>query len=890
LTAAKSEEELRLKASLPGVPLEYLRFVKKDGLWAPTAGTFDEWPKLLSELKALDPCCGSGHFLVSALLMLVPMRMELEGLSARKACDAVLQENLYGLEIDQRCVELSAFALALTAWKYPDAGGYRELPELQIAWCGQSVNIKREEWLTLAEDDPDLRSHLDRLYSLFKDAPILGSLLNPMISFEKGSLFANDWEKIVKIIKTKLDEQKNYENNIGINVYGMEKAFQLLAMKYQWIITNVPYLGAGKQSEKLLEYGRKNYDYADNDLATVFLARCLDYCSHDGNVSIVLPQNWLFLSSYTKLRERLLSRNTWKSITWLGPGAFDSISGEVVKAILLVIGKSPPQSNTSFTGIDVSTLTGSKLKASRLADASILTLSQLKQLHNPKSIISRIELSAGKLLSNYLTTSKGVCTGDSARFIQYFWEQPKLANGWVNFRTSVSETNMFSGMEGILFWQDGAGEFVKYVKERLDGNISAWIRGNTAWGKRGVSVSRVAGLSATIYTGELFDDNAAILIPNNPEDLESIWSYCSSGSFEQDVRKVNQKLSVDNEYLKLIPFDIECWRAIAKEKYPMGLPKPYSEDPTQWVFHGNPAKGQHHLHIAIARLLGYRWPGELNCKMELSSETNSWLKKTNALLSFADVNGVVCIPSIRGEQKAEDRLENLLAAAFGAEWSPAKKAELLAQADHTGKTLESWLRDKFFIQHCRLFHDRPFIWHVWDGLNDGFAALVNYHKLDYKLLETLIYNYLGDWISQQRQEKARGVDGAETKLDAAEGLKKRLELILKGEKPYDIFVRWKPIEQQPIGWTPDLNDGVRVNIRPFVTMPDGKKGAGVLRNKPNITWDKDRGRDVESAPWFKLGPSYGGHAGDRINDHHLSLSEKRTAEEKMIQSNSRIQK
>jgi len=137
------------------------------------------------------------------------------------------------------------------------------------------------------------------------------------------------------------------------------------------------------------------------------------------------------------------------------------------------------------------------------------------------------------------------------------------------------------------------------------------------------------------------------------------------------------------------------------------------------------------------------------------------------------------------------------------------------------------------------------------------------------------------------------VDGAQEKLAAAEVLKKKLELILEGEgypdkkNPeksygYDIFVRWKPIEKQPIGWNPDLNDGVRLNIRPFMTVPDvGKKGAGILRDKPNIKWTKDRGKDVASAPWYHLGPIYGGNEGDRINDHHLTLEEKRKAREQI---------
>jgi hypothetical protein len=140
--------------------------------------------------------------------------------------------------------------------------------------------------------------------------------------------------------------------------------------------------------------------------------------------------------------------------------------------------------------------------------------------------------------------------------------------------------------------------------------------------------------------------------------------------------------------------------------------------------------------------------------------------------------------------------------------------------------------------------------------------------LDAKNLERLIHTYLGDWIRQQEAGVRDGVDGAQTRLAAALDLKRRLELILEGEPPYDIFVRWKPLAEQPIGWNPDLNDGVRMNIRPFMT-------AEVLRHnkkpKLNITWDKDRGKDVASAPWFHL------FKGDRINDHHLTLAEKMAA-------------
>jgi hypothetical protein len=81
--------------------------------------------------------------------------------------DAVLRENIHGLELDQRCVELAAFALALTAWKYPSAGGYRVLPELNVACSGLSISAKKEDWLALAGDNTNLRIALEELYKQF---------------------------------------------------------------------------------------------------------------------------------------------------------------------------------------------------------------------------------------------------------------------------------------------------------------------------------------------------------------------------------------------------------------------------------------------------------------------------------------------------------------------------------------------------------------------------------------------------------------------------------------------------------------------------------------------------------------------------------------------------
>ncbi|MDZ4252609.1 MAG: hypothetical protein U1A72_08545, partial [Sulfuritalea sp.] len=231
---------------------------------------------------------------------------------------------------------------------------------------------------------------------------------------------------------------------------------------------------------------------------------------------------------------------------------------------------------------------------------------------------------------------------------------------------------------------------------------------------------------------------------------------------------------------------------------------------------------------------------------------------------------------VRGEQSAETRLRALLAKAFGSDWSAARESQLLRDAGCDGLPLAQWLRDKFFEQHVARFQKRPFIWHIWDGHKEGFSALVNYHLLTREKLNTLINLYLGDWITQQKRAVDAGNGDAVLKLAKAEALKDKLEAILAGEPPYDIFVRWKPLHQQPLGWEPDINDGVRMNIRPFVHA----EVLRIPRAKLGIKWETDRGKDVPSAPWFKLGPQYGEPEGTRINDHHTTLAEKKAAREK----------
>jgi len=884
LATAEVEQELRDKAYVDHLPLEYLRFVKdaETEAWKTAGGTFDAWPKDLSEFKMLDPCCGSGHFLVATLQMLVPMRMELEGLTEDEAIQKVLEENIHGLELDQRCVELAAFALAFAAWTYPGSSGYRQLPVLHIACSGQAIHISDEELIKLANGNHELYNALDDLRNKFQQAPILGSLIDPKSSIHQNELFSLDWEEVGPLLDSVLRKGQDDDlDEAGIVAQGLAKAACMLAGMYHLVATNVPYLAKGKQSTYLKEYCENNFPDSAGNLATVFIERLLDFCCESGSINVVTLQDWLFQPTYIDLRIKLLKYRTWSLFGRLGAKAFQTPMWDF-NIQLLSLRKETMRIKHLVSGIDVSDTKISEEKAIGLTNGEIKRVAQEGQLKNTDARIVIDTTSDERLLSQYAESYQGIKTGDDMRRRQLFWEEDIIDN-WEFLLSTSSNTQLYNGMSSIINWEN-------------QGKDCARLQGIKGWNMLGVAVSQMNNLPVTLYLGRKFDSNVSAMTVKNKSKLGAVWCYCSSSEYNEAVRKVDQSLKVTNATLVKVSFDIERWTKIAEEKYPNGLPLPFTDDPTQWIFHGHPCKSvvwdeeskwtgfgpirfdSTVLHVAVARLLGYRWPAEFDPKMELAKEQRALVSDCEALCPLVDRDGIVCIPSVGGEFSASDRLLKMLKASYGDAWTDDTLATLLRNTDASSKTLENWLRDKFFIQHCKLFCDRPFIWHVWDGLPDGFSALVNYHKLDYKKLESLIYSYLGDWILRQKTDVASNVEGSRERLSAAQVLSQRLELILEGENPYDIFVRWKSLEEQPIGWNPDLNDGVRFNIRPFMSVPDiGKKDAGVLRDKPNIKWTKDRGQDVETAPWYNLGQVYEGEKGDRINEHNLFLEEKARA-------------
>jgi hypothetical protein len=813
-----------------------------------------------------------------------------------------LSNNLYGLEIDSRCVEIAVFALALAAWTYRDENGVQLglsafSSPFNIACCGLKVAAKSQDWQSLvpekSENKEHLREGLLRLHETFKQAPLLGSLLDPM-KVNKNDLLDTDYSLLQDLLSEALSSEQptlfddsDNQWDLALSAKGLLEAANILNDRYDLVITNVPYLARAKQNDSLKLFCETYYPEAKNDLANVFLERCLELSKERGCgvAQIVMPQNWMFLGSFKAQRETLLQNSEINFIVKLGGGAeaFENGPGNITNICLISMTNCAPNAEHCIQGIDVSKLSTPLLKRIELVGASLVPTLQKDQLGNADSRILLEKASKLELLNKYADSLAGILNGDSPRFLKLFWEIPNRNGLWSFQQTTQKDTAEFGGLQNIVFYDEKNGHLREEEWIRRERLHNSDQRGQNVVGKYGVAVSQMGILPVALFLGSRFDSNIAVIVPKDPKNLPAIWSFCSSDEFNYEVRKVDQKVNVTNATLVKVPFDINRWEAIAKQRYPNGLPAPYSDDPTQWIFHGHPRFSTNPLQVAVSRILGYTWPAESDDTISVSDDARSLINKCKDIRAHTSDDGIVCLSAVRGELPMHERLLELLIAAWETteknSWKPSILDGILSDVDCAGKSLDGWLRDNFFEQHSRLFQHRPFIWHISDGLRDGFSALVNYHKLNKNGLEKLIHAYLGDWISLQEAAIRDGVDGAEQRLAAAQDLKNRLSLILDGEFPFDIFIRWKPLNAQPVGWSPDLNDGIRQNIRPFAQ-------AGVLRHskkpKLNINWEKDRGKDVHSAPWFELGASIGGEKGDRINAHHLSLAEKIKAKNETI--------
>ena len=268
------------------------------------------------QIKVIDPCCGSGHIL--AYLFDVLMQIyENYGYTPRDAVTSILQNNLYGLDIDDRAAQLAYFAVMMKARRY-DRRFFSHTTQPHVYAIEESNRIEKPDVEYFCNGKPELNDAMHTILTQLYDAKEYGSIL---------TITPQDWDALYARFDEVADESSLHRESIRKKLLPLVRVAQTLAQKYDVVVTNPPYMGSSGMDAKLAEYVKKNYPDTKSDMSTVCMEKALNMCKTCGYMSMINIPVWMFLSSYEKLRGIMLSENTIINMVHPGRGIFGSDFG-----------------------------------------------------------------------------------------------------------------------------------------------------------------------------------------------------------------------------------------------------------------------------------------------------------------------------------------------------------------------------------------------------------------------------------------------------------------------------------------------------------------------------------------------------------------------------------
>lgn len=284
------------------------------------------------QIKVIDPCCGSGHIL--AYLFDVLMQIyENYGYTPRDAVASILQNNLYGLDIDDRAAQLAYFAVMMKAVRYDkrflkrkDEDGEPDVPQPHVYAIEESNRIEKPDVEFFCNGKPSLTDAMHTILTQLYDAKEYGSIL---------TITPQDWDALYARFDEVTDESSFHRESIRKKLLPLVQVAQTLAQKYDVVVTNPPYMGASNMNSDLSEYVKKYYPDSKSDLFAVFIEVCSRMAKQNGYQAMITQHAWMFLSSFEKLREKMMLTET-VSMAHLGARAFEEIGGEVVQTTSFV--------------------------------------------------------------------------------------------------------------------------------------------------------------------------------------------------------------------------------------------------------------------------------------------------------------------------------------------------------------------------------------------------------------------------------------------------------------------------------------------------------------------------------------------------------------------------
>ena len=292
------------------------------------------------EIKVIDPCMGSGHILVYAFDVLMQIYTS-AGWDQREAAQSILKNNLYGLDIDDRAAQLAYFAVMMKARQYDRRLLTRGIqPHIYAFVESNSITTAplHDMGITLSQDEYDTAvKQVLRLLDELRDAKEYGSIL---------TVTPCDWDLLRRFAVPRTEDEGGQQL---LGIHGEQIAAPLLqklinigealSQKYDVVVTNPPYMAVSNAGAKVNDYVKKNFPDSKADLFAVFIERCGQMVKKNGYQAMITQHAWMFLSSFEKLRTKLLSVDI-VNMAHLGARAFEEIGGEVVQTTSFVIRKS----------------------------------------------------------------------------------------------------------------------------------------------------------------------------------------------------------------------------------------------------------------------------------------------------------------------------------------------------------------------------------------------------------------------------------------------------------------------------------------------------------------------------------------------------------------------
>lgn len=829
-------------------------------------------------ITVLDPACGSGHILVEAYDCLKAIYLE-RGYRSRDIPRLILENNLYGIDIDTRAAQLASFALLMKA-REDDRRLFSNPPKLNIIALQDSQPERLEAFSQDLASTGIAQTDLKELLELFEHASTFGSLI------QIPAAFAHKLPDLESKLNTAAAAGDIFSQQSAQELLPLVQQAMLLAKQYDAVIANPPYMGGKGMNAALKDFAKKQFPDSKSDLFAMFIERGFAWCKNSGFNSMVTMQSWMFLLSYEVMREKLLQDRTIQTMAHLGARAFPEISGEVVQATAFVMqGKHLDGFKPVFFRL-VDTEQNQKeneLKAGLNRFDSTIQDDFKKIPGSPIAYwIKGISNFDGLKLSDLMISGGRTKTHGNDKYIRYFWEISNIIGSKWEPYANGGEFRKFYGNEiHVVDWSDAAKSFY---------SEHGGLYNNIFWGTVGITWSLITSSlnSFRVKTKEAHYSSGSPTIFTKDYELDTyILGFLNSKITSYYLKAINPTLnttvgdvlSLPLKFYKKIDIEVNIKKNIEISKYYWNCYE------TSWNFIENPLIRTHQPNLRQAFNIWQKQNADAVAEMKRLEEENNKLfieayglqdeltpdvpdeqitltradreKDSQRLVSYAlgcmmgrysldepgliyahagnqdfdasryqkfpaDADGIIPLTEMHWfEDDATHRIQEFLTAVWGKDTLDTNMLWLAESLDKKANetaedTIRRYLASKFYKDHMQTYKKRPIYWLFSSGKQGAFQALVYLHRYNESTLARMRTEYVMPLISKMAAMVNSLQSEIENSDSAAEIKRKEKELQNLHKQQAELSSFEEKLRHYADQRISlDLDDGVKVNYGKF---------------------------------------------------------------------------